>query len=96
MLWILRTPQAEVDLSEIWSYIARDNRTAADRLIRRITDAFDRLASNPQLGFQQDELRPGLRCKPVKRRYLIFYEVVGQNLRILRVMHGSRKYEDQL
>lgn len=96
MLRILRTPQADTDLADIWSYIGRDNPPAADRLIRQISETFDLLAGNPDLGIRQDDIRPGLRCKPVRRHYLIFYEVVGDTIRILRVLHGARKYEDLL
>lgn len=94
MARILVTPLAEADMAEIWIYIATDNRPAADRLIRRIGDMFELLAANPELGLRYDEIRPGLRCKPVKRNYLIFYEVVDGVLRILRVLHAARKYED--
>ncbi len=94
MARILRTPLADADLADIWSYIACDNPRAADRLIRQISDTFDLLAANPGLGIRQDDIRPGLRCKPVRRNYLIFYEVAGNDLRILRILHGARKYED--
>lgn len=96
MIRIVRTPLADADLADIWSYIARDNAPAADRLIRQISDAFDLLAANPDLGIRQDDIRPGLRCKPVRRHYLIFYEVAGDLLRILRVLHAARRYEDLL
>lgn len=33
---IVRTSRAELDLAEIWTYFARDNPDAADRLIRHI------------------------------------------------------------
>ena len=96
MARILRTPQADVDLTDIWTYIARDNPAAADKLIRKINDTFELLATNPEIGIRQDELRPGLRCKPVRKNYLVFYEVADHDIRILRVMHGARKYEDLL
>ena len=76
------------------SYVARENLPAADRLIRQISGAFDILAKNPELGIRQDEIRLGLRCKPVRRHYLIFYEVAGNALRILRVVHGARELND--
>ncbi len=96
MAKLLRTPQADVDLTDIWTYIARENPAAADKLIRKINDTFELLATNPEIGIRQDELRPGLRCKPVRKNYLVFYEVASDDIRILRVMHGARKYEDLL
>lgn len=50
MAKVLRTSLAEQDLFEIWSYIARDNLAAADRMIRRIHEAFAMLLRNPELG----------------------------------------------
>ena len=94
MARIVRTPQADADLAEIWSYIARDNPAAADKLIRRIDDVFLRIAENPDIGIRQDEIRPGLRCKPVRRWYLVFYEIGEDTVHILRVLHAARKYED--
>lgn len=96
MAKIVRTPLAEADLEEIWSYIARDDPAAADRLIRSISDTFDLLGDNPDVGIRQDDIRPDLRCKPVRRNYLVFYEAVGDEVRILRVLHGARRHEDLL
>jgi plasmid stabilization system protein ParE len=38
---------ADLDLDEIWEYIAQDNVDAADRWIGKLFDAFDALALNP-------------------------------------------------
>jgi plasmid stabilization system protein ParE len=35
---------AELDLDEIWEYIAQDNIDAADRWVKKLFDAFDALA----------------------------------------------------
>jgi toxin ParE1/3/4 len=94
MAHILRTPQADADLTEIWSYIARDNPAAADKLIRQIDAAFQLIAENPEIGIRQDEIRPGLYCKPVRRWYLIFYEIGDDAVHVLRVLHGARNYEE--
>jgi toxin ParE1/3/4 len=34
---ILKTPQAETDLLEIWLYIAQDNPAAADRFLEKLS-----------------------------------------------------------
>jgi plasmid stabilization system protein ParE len=47
--YILST-SAELDLNEIWEYIARDSIDAADRWIGKLFDAFDALAQNPGMG----------------------------------------------
>ncbi|MDP7020563.1 MAG: type II toxin-antitoxin system RelE/ParE family toxin [Pirellulaceae bacterium] len=50
----------------------------------------------PDLGFTLDHIKPGIRCKPVKRNYLVFYKVIDGDVYVLRVLHGARKYEDLL
>ena len=41
------------DLKEIWEYIAELNYEAADRTINKLSQKFDLLAKNPQLGKSQ-------------------------------------------
>jgi len=65
MAKVLRTSLAEQDLYDIWSYIARDNLDAADKLLARIDQAFATLLRHPQLGEKMDRFRLGLRAWPV-------------------------------
>jgi antitoxin ParD1/3/4/toxin ParE1/3/4 len=41
---------AELDLNEIWEYVAQDSIDAADRWIGKLFDAFDALAQTPGMG----------------------------------------------
>jgi toxin ParE1/3/4 len=92
---IVRTRQAREDVLAIWKYIAADNETAADRLLSRFDEIAQRLSENPKLGSSQDRFRSGLRCMPVAS-YLIFYEPITDGNRILRGLHGARRWEDLL
>jgi plasmid stabilization system protein ParE len=47
---------AELDLDEIWEYIAEDNIDAADRWIGRLFDTFESLARNPGMGHTRNDL----------------------------------------
>jgi len=84
-------PQVEVELDDIWYYIARDSGSMeiADRLIDSITDGFFLLGNHPYVGRLRDDLRPGLRSFPVGQ-YVIVYRVDGIDVLILHVMHGRR------
>jgi plasmid stabilization system protein ParE len=53
--YVLST-DAELDLDEIWEYIALDNINAADRWIGQLFDAFDALARNPGMGHRREDL----------------------------------------
>jgi hypothetical protein len=47
---------AELDLNEIWEYIAQDNLDAADRWIKKLFDAFETLARAPGMGHKREDL----------------------------------------
>lgn len=85
----LKSPQAEIDLTAIWDYIAADNLRAADTLLDRIDAIFDMLAETPFAGSERSELRTGLRSFPVGN-YLIFYVPTPDGVEVVRVMHGRQ------
>jgi plasmid stabilization system protein ParE len=85
------TAQAETDLDQIWDYIVQEsgNLEIARRQVMSLTDRFFLLAKHPYLGRPRDyDLGAGRRSYPVDR-YLIVYRIEGQNVLILRVIHGS-------
>jgi toxin ParE1/3/4 len=51
-----KRPQAEIDITAIWNYIAADNVKAADSLIDRIERTFDTLAEQPLAGRARSDL----------------------------------------
>ena len=89
---ILRHPQAEADLDEIWLYIAQDDPNSADRFIDLIEERCRLLAENPLLGRSRPERAPGLRSFPVGN-YIIFYVPIENGIEIVRVISGARNIE---
>ncbi len=87
---LLRTARAEEDLVEIWGYIARDNPSAADRLLDVFDEKSRSLAHNPKIGKARDDVAAGLRHFPVGR-YLILYRDIGDGVEIVRYVHGMRR-----
>ena len=81
---------AELDLDEIWEYIAQDNINAADGWIGKLFEAFDALARNPGMGHKRDDLTnyPVLFC-PVGA-YLILYRFQNEFIEIVAVTQGAR------
>lgn len=81
---------ADLDLDEIWEYIAQDNVDTADRWIGKLFDAFDALALNPGMGHTRNDLTsyPVL-FWPVDA-YLIIYRVQRQSIEIVAVSQGAR------
>ena len=81
---------ADLDLDEIWEYIAADNIDAADRWIEKLFDAFEALGQTPGIGHRREDLTfyPVL-IWPVGS-YLIIYRAERRPLDIVAVTQGSR------
>jgi toxin ParE1/3/4 len=80
---------ASRDISDILSYIARDNPAAADKLADRMEVECQRIAANPERGTHHDELPAHLFVYHVAS-YLIIYRREDFGVMILRVVHGAR------
>ena len=86
--------EALFDLKEIGKFIAEDDPAAAYRVLTKIETAAHSLERNPQIG------RPG---RVPKTRELIVaglpfilpYSIKRNTIRILAVMHTSRKWPDE-
>lgn len=81
---------ADLDLDEIWEYIAADSIDAADRWIAKLFDAFDALGKTPGMGHRREDLTayPVL-FWPVGA-YLIIYRAERRPVEIVAVTQGSR------
>ena len=84
-----RRPRARKDLLDIWLYIAIDNETAANALLKRIEHALQMLALNPESGRRRPDLSPDLRSFPVGN-YVVFYSLAAAGLEIVRVLHARQ------
>lgn len=88
---VLRTPEARLDLCDIWEYIADDNVSAADRLVEEIDAKCKFLARMPELGRLREDLSPRLRSWVVGN-YMIFYRPQPNCIEVIRVLHGRRNF----
>ena len=83
------TELAEADLAEISAFIAKDNPTAAMRLIDMVEEKCRLIASRPAIGRPRDALLAGLRSHPIGQ-YIVFYRPIPDGVEIVRVLHGAR------
>jgi len=95
MARITRTKPARQDLRDIWLRIAQDDVSAADRMLERMERTVLMLAENRELDERQDRHRPGLR-RFVLGSYLIFYQPTREGIRVIRILHGARRWENLL
>ena len=86
---IVRSSQAEEDISDIWLFIAENDEAAAYRLTGRLSEVFRMLAAIPGAGRARDEIGEGLRSYPVGN-YVVFYRPWGDGIVVVRVLHGAR------
>jgi toxin ParE1/3/4 len=64
---------------------------AADRMIDRFTATFDRIAMYPETG---DRHPKGEFRIVTEAPYLILYRIAGEEIDVVRVLHGARRWED--
>ena len=86
---IIRSPEAKRDAVDIWTYIARDNLAAADRLLEGLDERLRLLADTPLLGRPREELAPNLRSYPVGN-FILFYQPTPSGIELVRILHGAR------
>lgn len=84
------TYEAVEDRSAIFDYIEAENPLAAIALDEMFSDCAQRLIDFPGLG------RPGRvtgTCElVVHQNYLLIYDVAGDLVRVLRVLHAARQW----
>lgn len=84
------SPQARLDLIELWTFIAEEDVDAADRLLERIHEAILKIAEMPGIGHLREDLADEpLRFWPVNR-YLIIYRSKIEPLEIIRILSSRR------
>jgi toxin ParE1/3/4 len=89
----IKRPLAELDLLDIWDFIADDSPERADEFLDKIEGKLQTLARNPGLGKKRNELLEGLQSFPIGN-YLVFYREIGNGIDVIRVLRGSRDLEE--
>ena len=84
--------KAEVDMTLIAEYIAKDNRAAALNLLNQFYATFETLSKYPNLGFtRKDFTYSDVKFYVVRKNFLILYKIEKSTLFILRVLSS---YQD--
>jgi toxin ParE1/3/4 len=78
------------DIADIGAWIAAGNPDASEATIRRIFDALRLVRTHPEAGVPRPRLGRSVRCVIVQP-YQAFYEMEGEEILVLRVLHGARK-----
>lgn len=99
-LRIRKSQPAIEDLRSLVKYLRDHSPELAERFLDGAEASFALLASNPELGTRHETSRPdffGIRVWSIREfpRHLIFYRQIGEDLQIVRVIHGARDWETQ-
>ena len=85
------SPKSRQDLLDIGDFIAKDSRTNARRFVGKLMAQCQRIGHAPLAYASREDLAPGLRTAPIGR-YVVFFRVLGDMVRIERVLHGARDF----
>ena len=81
---------ADKDLEDIFDYTFDEfGFDQAEKYLLEIEEIFQNLIINPQIGKKRDEIKQGLYSFP-KDNHIIFYRILDNHIRIVRVLHGRR------
>ncbi|MNK31092.1 Toxin ParE1 [compost metagenome] len=81
---------ADEDLDDIFDYTLDEfGFDQAEKYLLEIEEVFQSLLLNPELGKARNEIKQGLYSFP-KDNHIIFYRILENHIRIVRVLHGSR------
>jgi toxin ParE1/3/4 len=93
MAVIIKRPLAELDLLDIWEFIAENSPDRADEFLDRLEGKLQTLALHPGMGKRREELLAGLRSFPMGN-YVVFYREIDDGIDVIRILHGSRDIEE--
>ncbi|PFG07930.1 type II toxin-antitoxin system RelE/ParE family toxin [Marinobacter sp. LV10MA510-1] len=90
MMELFWTPEAIKDRDDIYNYIEADNPAVALTLDELLSEKASRLVDHPNLG------RPGrltdTRELVAHQNYILVYDLAGDLVRVLRVLHAARQW----
>jgi toxin ParE1/3/4 len=89
MLKVTFSPKSRQDLVDIGDYIAKDSRANARQFVAKLIEQCQRIGNAPMGYVSREDLAPGLRMAALGR-YVIFFRVIDDMVRIERVLHGAR------
>jgi toxin ParE1/3/4 len=84
---VVWAPKSKKDLLDVWRYYQRvASPEIADKLLREINEAGQRLGDEALMWRARDEIIPGLRSVLV-HPYTVFYRINDSVVEIVRVLH---------
>jgi toxin ParE1/3/4 len=83
------SPKSRQDLLDIGDYIAKDSRGHARGFVAKLMRQCERIGLAPMAYVGREDIAPGLRMATLER-YVIFFRILNDDVRIERVLHSAR------
>ncbi|WP_417886683.1 type II toxin-antitoxin system RelE/ParE family toxin [Zunongwangia sp.] len=90
MDYYILSKKSEEDIEAIYEFgLKKFGKEQALNYLIELRAHFELLLKNPEIGKQRHEIKDGLYSLPYAS-HIIFYRILKDHLRIVRVLHGSR------
>ncbi len=90
MTKVILSEAADTDLEDIFDYTLKEfGLDQAISYVSEFDDTFETISENPEIGRERKEIREELHSL-AKDKYVIFYRILIDHIRIVRILHGSR------
>ena len=87
---VVLSKAADADLEDIFDFTLEEfGLDQAVSYVSRFDGTFETISDNPEIGRERKEIRENLRSL-AKEKHVIFYRVLKDHIRIVRILHGLR------
>jgi len=87
---VVLSEAADADLEDIFDYTLEElGLDQAVSYVSEFDDTFETISENPKIGRKRTEIREKLRSL-ARDKYVIFYRILNDHVRIVRILHGTR------
>jgi toxin ParE1/3/4 len=87
--------EADLDIDSIFDYTERAHSfNQAIKYLLSLETIFENLVKNPNIGRKRNEIKIGL-YSIAEQEHVIFYRILKNHVRIVRVLHGSKDIPKQ-
>jgi len=86
---------ADIDIDAIFDYTEREHSfNQAIKYLLSLEIVFENLVKNPKIGRTRNDIKIGL-YSITEQEHVIFYRILKNHVRIVRVLHGSKDIPKQ-
>ncbi len=93
---VIWSEPAKLSLKQIHDFIAIDSKYYASEVVDKIIEKSEKLDSFPKMGRIVPEIRNDNVREIFIYSYRIIYEVIGEDIKILTLVHAKRNFDGEI